>query len=449
MLDAATFRRFAGSLHGRLVLPDDAPYDEARAVWNAAIDRRPAAVARCAQAADVQRAIDFARAHELPIAVRGGGHSFAGKGTCNGGLVIDCSPMKDVAVEPARGVARVGAGCTLGDLDEATQRFGLATPMGTAPPTGVAGLTLGGGLGWVMGRYGLACDNLLAAEVVTADGRRLRASADAHPDLLWGLRGGGGNFGVVTDFEFRLHPLAAVYGGAVTYPFSEARQVLRRYRDFSLAAPDELTAFAGLLPLATGPAFAVAACWCGDVGQGEAALAPLESFGTPNDVSLRAMPYLDMQRLLMPPPIRLATYARSSLMRALDDDAIDVLVRYTETLPPAFALFFFEHLHGAATRARDSAFSHRDAGFNFAALASWFEPADADGSGAWVRGLFDALSPFFASGVYSNYLDDGEDARVRAAYGTAYDRLRAVKRAYDPTNVFRLNQNVEPAPPSA
>ncbi len=445
MPDAAALQRFATSLRGRLVLPGDDTYDEARAVWNAAIDRRPAGVVQCADATDVQRAVEFARAHDLLIAVRGGGHSFAGKGTCDGGLVIDCSPMREVAVDPVRRVARVAAGCTLGDLDQATQGFALATPMGTAPPTGVAGLTLGGGLGWLMGKHGLACDNLVAAEVVTADGQRVRASTDEHPDLLWGLRGGGGNFGVVTSFEFRLHPVAVVYGGYVSYPFSDAVQVFRCYRELTHASPDELTAFVGLLPLATGPAFGVAACWSGDPARGGAVLAPLRSFATPLDVALRAMPYREMQQLLSPPPIRIATYARSSFLAALGDDAIDAMVAYAATAPPMLGAFFLEHLHGAAVRAGDTAFTHRSDAYNFAALASWLEPGDADGSGTWVRGFFDAMTAFFASGVYANYLADGEDSRVRAAYGPAYPRLVAVKRRYDPENAFRLNQNVDPA----
>ncbi len=441
----AFLEQLAASLRGRLVRPGDGDYDEARAVWNAAIDRRPAAVARCADAGDVERAIAFARTHDLRIAVRGGGHSFAGKATCDGGLVLDCSPMRDVVVDPGRRVAHVAAGATLADLDAATQAVGLATTMGTAPPTGVAGLTLGGGLGWLMGKYGLACDNLLAAEVVTADGRRVRASADEHPDLWWALRGGGGNFGVLTRFEFRLHPVATVYAGTVCYPFSEARPVLRRYREFTEAAPDELTAFAGLLPRAAGPAFAVIACWCGDPARGADALAPLASFATPTDMDVRAMPYLEMQSLLAPPPIRVAAHARSSFLRTLDDDAIDAMVTCGATAPPAIGFWFLEHFHGAAARASDTAFSHRSTGYNFAALALWMEPGDADGSAAWVRGFSDALRPWFASGVYSNYLDAGEDARVRAAYGSAYDRLLSVKRTYDPENVFRLNLNIDPS----
>jgi FAD/FMN-containing dehydrogenase len=445
MLDDATVRRFAASLRGRVVLPDDDGYEDARAVWNAAIDRRPAAVARCVDANDVQRAIEFARGHDLSIAVRGGGHGFSGHATCDGGLVIDCSPIREVVVDPVRRLVQVGAGCTLGDLDQATQAHGLATPMGTAPPTGVAGLTLGGGLGWLMGKHGLACDNLVAADIATADGRRLRASTEEHPELLWGLRGGGGNFGVVTAFEFRLHPIATVHGGFVSYPFSEAAQVLRAYREFTSEAPDELTAFAGVLPLSAGPAFAVAACWCGDPARGEAALAPLATFGTPYTVALRTMPYLEMQQLLSPPPVRTAAYARSSFLRGLGDDAIEAMVDYGAAVPPMLGAFFVEHFHGAATRAGDAAFSHRAEAYNFAALAIWMESDHADASAAWARGFSDAMTPYFGSGVYSNYLADGEDTRVRAAYGSAYERLRTVKRTYDPTNLFRLNQNIEPA----
>jgi FAD/FMN-containing dehydrogenase len=434
------------SLHGTLVLPGDDGYDEARAVWNAAIDRRPAGVVRCADETDVVRAVEFARTHDLRIAVRGGGHSFAGKGTCDGGLVIDLAGLKRVEVDPVRRVARAGGGCTLADLDGATQAAGLATTLGTAPPTGIAGLTLGGGLGWLMGRFGLACDNLLAADVVTADGRLLRASAEERPDLLWGLRGGGGNFGVVTALEYRLHPVTTVLGGAVTFPVAEARDVLRFYRDFTQTAPDELTAFVGVLPLATGPAFSIGACWCGDPAAGETVLAPLRRLGTPLADTVRALPYLEMQGLLAPPPVRAASYARSGFLASLSDDAIDALAARATKTPPAISLFFLEHLHGAATRVApdESAFCHRAPGYNFAALALWMDPADADASALWVREFFDEMRPCLASGVYSNYLADEGEARVRAAYGAAYDRLVALKRRYDPANVFRLNQNVDP-----
>jgi FAD/FMN-containing dehydrogenase len=446
MTDLA-FSRLRSHLRGTLVLPGDEGYDDARAVWNAAIDRRPAAVVRCADPTDVVRALEFARARSLPVAVRGGGHGFAGKATCDGGLVIDCSPMQHVDVDPARRVARAGAGCTLVDLDAATQALGLATTMGTVPPTGIAGLTLGGGIGWLMGRFGLACDNLLAAEIVTADGRVVRTSATEEPDLLWGLRGGGGNFGVVTAFEYRLHPVETVLGGAITYPPAQARDVFRFYRDLTVEAPDELTAYVGVQPLATGPAFSIAACWCGDLTAGERVLASLRRLGTPLEDTIRAVPYLEMQSLFAVPSVRVGSYARSSFLRELDDAAIDALVaRATAPAPPS--LFFLEHLHGrvSSVGADEAAFSHRGPGYSFAAISLWFEPAEAAASTAWVRDFFAEMTPFLTSGVYANYLagDEG-DARVRAAYGPAWDRLVGLKRRHDPDNVFHLNQNVNPA----
>ena len=441
------FSRLRSELHGTLVLPEDGEYESARAVWNAAIDRRPAAVARCADAVDVIRAIHFAREHRLAVAVRGGGHSFAGKATCDGGLVIDCSPMKRMDVDPVRRVARAGAGCTLGDFDPATQAVGLATTMGTVAPTGIAGLTLGGGLGWLMGRFGLACDNLIGADVVTADGRVVRASATENPDLLWGLRGGGGNFGVVTSFEYSLHPMTTIYGGAVTYPPAQARDVFRLYRDLTRDAPDELTAYVGVQPLATGPAFSIVACWSGDVASGERALAPIRSIGTPVADTLRAMPYLEMQALFAVPPVRVGSYARSSFLRELDDATIDALVARTIAPAPP-SLYFLEHLHGRASTigAEEAAFGHRGPGYSFAAVALWFEPGEAAAATAWIRDFFGEMTPFLASGVYTNYLASDEgDARVRAAYGPSWDRLVALKRKFDPGNFFRLNQNVNPA----
>jgi len=434
-------------LRGSLVLPEDVAYDDARAVWNAAIDRRPAAIARCADATDVIRVLEVARDSGLPIAVRGGGHSFAGKGTCDGGIVLDCSPMKAVDVDAGRRVARAGGGCTLGDLDTATQAHGLATTLGTAPPTGIAGLTLGGGLGWLMGRFGLACDNLVGAEVVTADGRIVRANVEQHSDLLWGLRGGGGNFGVVTALEYRLHPVTTVFGGAITYPTSSARDVFRTYRDVTATAPEELTAYVGVMGLPTGPAFTVAACWSGDLAAGERVVAPLRRIGPPIDDGMRPLPYLEMQSLLTPPPVRVGSYARSSFLRVLDDAVIDVLADRLTAPSPGLSMFFLEHLHGRASASGpgDSAFSHRGPGYSFAALSVWLDPAESQACTTWVREFFTEMAPFLTSGVYSNYLasDEGE-ARVRAAYGPAWDRLVDLKRAYDPENVFRLNQNVSP-----
>src|SRR5581483_4537534 len=338
------------------------------------------------------------------------------------------------------------AGCTLGDFDGATQGLGLATTMGTVSATGIAGLTLGGGLGWLMGRHGLACDNLVAAEVVTADGRVVRASAEERPDLLWGLRGGGGNFGVVTRFEYRLHPLRTVLGGAVTYPTTHARDVFRLYRDLTAEAPDELTAHAGIQPLATGLGFGIAACWSGEVAAGERFLAPLRRVGPPLDDTIGPKPYLEMQSLLTPPPVRVGSYARSSFLRALDDATIDALAARVTAPSPSISVFFIEHVHGRASAGTpaDSAFNHRGPGYSFAALSLWSDPAESDGCATWVREFFAEMAPLLTSGVYANYLGEEGERRVRAAYGPAWDRLVTLKRAYDPDNVFRLNQNVSP-----
>jgi FAD/FMN-containing dehydrogenase len=445
-MDETALLRLRGQLRGTLILPDDPAYDEARAVWNASIDRRPAAIVRCANRSDVERALELAHRHDLVVAVRGGGHSFAGKSTCDGGVVIDLSGMKRIDVDVVGRVARAEGGCTLADFDTATTALGLATTMGTAPPTGIGGLTLGGGLGWLMGRHGLACDNLVSADVLTADGRRVQAGAGQHEDLLWGLRGGGGNFGVVTTFEYRLHPVTTVLGGAITHPLGQARDVLRFYRDYTSATPDELTTMAGILPLATGPAFGIGACWCGEPAAGETALAPLRRFGAPIEDTIRMRPYLEMQSVLSPPPIRLASYARSSFLQDLDDATIDVLVEQLSREVPSLCLVFLEHVHGAVTRVGDaeSSFAHRTRGYSLVVLTLWTEPADAERASAFVRSVFDAMAPFLRSGVYSNYLGDEGDARVRAAYGPAYDRLVGLKRRYDPTNFFRLNQNVVP-----
>ncbi len=438
--------RLRASLAGTLVLPGDAAYDEARGVWNASIDRRPAAVVRCAGVDDVARALEFARRHDLVVAVRGGGHSFAGKSTCEGGLVIDLSSMKRIEIDVANRIARAEGGCTLADFDAATTALGLATTMGTAPPTGIAGLTLGGGLGWLMSRHGLACDNLIGARVLTADGRRVHAGGGEHDDLLWGLRGGGGNFGVVTTLEYRLHPVTTVLAGAITYPIAQARDVLRHYRDVVRTSPDDLTTMAGVLPLATGPGFGVGVCWSGEPAAGEGALAPLRRFGAPLEDTVRGRPYAEIQAFLSPPPMRLGSYARSSFLGELDDAAIDVMAAHASPEVPAICLFFLEHVHGAVTRVRpdESAFVHRGDGHSFVALALWVEPEHADAASGWVRDFFAAMKPHLRSGVYSNYLADEGDARVRAAYGSAYERLVTLKRRWDPSNVFRMNQNVAP-----
>jgi FAD/FMN-containing dehydrogenase len=298
-----------------------------------------------------------------------------------------------------------------------------------------------------MGSHGLACDNLLGAEVVTADGRVVRARPDENPDLLWGLRGAGGNFGVVTALEYQLHPVTTVLGGAITYPVERAADVLRAYRDVTDTAPDELVAMSGMLPLAAGPAFGIAVCWNGDAAAGERVIAPLRRLGTPVEDTIRLRPYLEMQSLLSPPPIRICSYARSSFLTELSDGAIEVLAARATAPSPVMRLFFMEHLHGSASAFApgESAFVHRNPGHNFAALSMWVEPGDAEAATTYVRSFFSDLGPFLAQGVYANYLADEGEARVRDAYGAAWGRLVELKRKYDPDNVFRLNQNVSPS----
>ena len=447
-VDPAALRKFGTGLQGQMILPGDPDYESARHVWNWAVDKHPGMIVRCAGTSDVVRAVDFARSNDLLVAVRAGGHSVAGKSTCDGGMVIDVSRMKRIHVDPATQIARVESGLTLGEFDHATQAFGLATTLGTAPPTGIAGLTTGGGLGWLMGKHGIALDNVREVKVVTADGRTLTANADENADLFWGVRGGGGNFGVITVLEYHLHPVGSVLGGAVAYPQSKVREVLRFYREYTSTAPDELTAYAEFMGLPSGQAFCIAACYSGDLKVGEAVLKPLRRFGRPLADSFRPMPYVDMQTLLDVPPVPLAGVIRANFLRELSDDAIDTIAAHMARIPAPACEFFLEHFHGAACRVESSqtAFAHRTPGYNFATDAIWpvAEAQAADASVKWVHGLWSAMQPFIGGGVYSNYLQDEGEGRVRAAYGANYERLVALKQKYDPTNFFRMNQNIKP-----
>ena len=437
-------RRF----RGRLVMPRDQDYDAARALFNAMIDKRPAVIACCDGAEDVARAVSFACEHALPLAVRGGGHSVSGKSSCDGGLVVDLSAMRRVQVDRVARSARADAGSTLGDLDRATQAFGLATPLGIVTDTGIAGLTLGGGIGWLNGLYGLACDNVAAAEVVTADGRVLRATDEENDDLLWGLRGGGGNFGVVTSFEYRLHEVGPVLGGLVLYPLEQAVEALRFYGDFARACPDEVSTAAALL---TGPSgevmAAVGACASGPLSAGERALAPLRTFGSPAADLIRELPYVEMQSLLDEGwPHGRRHYWKSSFLDELGEDVIDVMVRLAVEKPSPWSLVVLQQLHGAAARVAPdaTAFVHRRDHWDLGLYAMWENPADTDANVEWARNGWNALKPYLESAVYSNNLGDEGGNRVRDAYGQNYDRLARLKAKYDPDNVFRLNQNIEP-----
>jgi len=425
----------------------DAGYDEARRVWNGMIDRSPKMIVRCGTTADVVAAVNFARDKDLVLAVRGGGHNAAGLAVCDDGLVIDLSPMRVVTVDPERRIARAQGGALWRDLDAATHVHGLATTGGLISTTGVAGLTLGGGLGWLMRQHGLACDNLVAVEIVTADGEVRRASAAENPDLFWGVRGGGGNFGVVTNFEFRLHPMRTLYAGMLVFPGPRAPEVLRRYRDLAMSASDDLTLFAGLMTSPDGhPINAIFAAYNGSPSKGEAALKPLRDMGPVAD-QVSEMPYPALQSMLDDGfPSGLHVYWRSDFLKALPDDAIDMLCdRFSSITSPLSALLI-EQFGGAVARvpADETAFAQRDAMFNLAVIARWADPATAATHTEWAQRTSDAAKAFATGGVYVNYLGTEGADRVRAAYGAKYDRLVALKRKYDPTNLFRMNQNIQP-----
>jgi FAD/FMN-containing dehydrogenase len=448
IVDDASIQELRERLGGRVFLPGDEDYDDARKVFNAMIDRRPALIVRCAGVEDVMAAVDFAREASMLVSVRGGGHNVAGHAVCDNGVVIDLSAMKSVRVDPRRRTARAEGGCTWGDFDHATQAFGLATTGGIVPSTGIAGLTLGGGIGYLNRKYGLACDNLLSADVVTADGRLLTASATENEDLFWGLRGGGGNLGVVTSFEFQAHPVGPVLGGELVYPLNQAKEALRFYRDWSSETPDEVRADATLLSTPDGPALAFIVCYCGSVDEGEKTLQPLRQFGSPMADTIAPVPYATVQNLLtevFQPGQR--HYWKAGFLSKFSDEAIEAIVdSFAGAVPPPFAAVAIEHLGGAISRVGegDTAFSHRHATHSLLVLRVWQDPAESAENMAWARACYNAAEPFLENGVYVNYLGDEGEARVRAAYGANYERLVEVKTRYDPTNLFRINQNVTP-----
>jgi FAD/FMN-containing dehydrogenase len=453
-LDDGAVGALGATIRGELIRPGDERYDDARRVWNGMVDKRPA-IARCTGVADIVEAVTFAQEQGLLVAVRGGGHNVAGNAVCDDGIVIDLSGMKGVRVDPAAGTARTQPGVTWGDFDRETQLFGLATT-GFVSTTGIAGLTLGGGIGWLGRKHGTASDNLLSVDVVTARGEVVTASATEHPELFWGLRGGGGNFGIVSSFEYRLHPVGPiVLAGGIVHPFEQARDVLRCFRDQVTSAPDELTVVAGISRAGTEPhlperahgqlVVTLAVCWAGDLYEGERALRPLRAFGKPLADLVGPMPYTELQSA--DAPSGLQNYWNSSYLDALTDEAIEVAIAHASRMTSPLSSFYFEHLQGAIGRVGDSdtAFGHRDAAFDFNILSVWPDPATSAEHISWSRDLWAAMQPF-ASGVYVNNLGaEGED-RVRAAYTpAAYQRLVALKDRYDPANLFRYNQNIRPS----
>ena len=450
ILESAAVQSFAEGLRGRLLQPGDGGYDEARRVWNGMIDRRPALIARCAGPADVMAAVRFAREHRLLVSVKGGGHNITGNAVCEGGLMIDLSPMKSVRVDPAGRTARAEAGLTWGEYNRETQAFGLASTGGVVSTTGIAGLTLGGGLGWLMGKHGLSCDNLLSADLVSAEGELLTASADQHPDLFWGLRGGGGNFGVVTSFEYRLHPVAPVLAGMVLHPMTQAKKVLQFYRDFARSCPDEALAAAALMTAPDGaPVVAIIASHIGDIAAGERVLAPVRKFGAPLVDTIAPTSYVALNTLFdaAVPYGGVQRYWKSSFLKELGDDLLDIMVARAASMRSPMSMVLFFHLHGAAARVhpRETAFGAREDLWDYDVISQWTDPAETPDHIRWTREYWSAVEPFASGEVYVNHLDAEEATRIRAAYaGGNYDRLVALKNKYDPTNLFRMNQNIRP-----
>lgn len=448
------------AVRGVVCVAGELGYDEARTIWNAMIDRRPAVVVRAIGAADVIHAVNFARDHGLRLAVRGGGHNIAGNAVCDGGLMIDLSLMKSVRVDPVARSVRVEPGATLGDLDRESQAFGLATPVGINSTTGVAGLALGGGFGWLSRKFGLTVDNLLAADVVTARGELLQANERENPDLFWAIRGGGGNFGVVTSFEFRLHRVGPqVLSGLIVHPFARAKELLRSYRDVVAAAPDELTCWAVLRkapPLPFLPAevhgtevLVFALCWAGEPEQGRKAIAPLQALGAPIADVVGLNPLAGWQTAfdpLLTPGAR--NYWKSHDFRELTDEVIDIVLDGIRRLPTAECEAFIGHLDGAVNRVpvEATAYPHRDVKFVLNVHTRWRDAAQDPACIGWARELFDRAAPHATGGVYVNFMPDDEAARIRTgAYGPNYERLARLKARFDPDNLFRQNQNIAPA----
>jgi FAD/FMN-containing dehydrogenase len=449
---------FSQSLQGSVLLPGEESYEEARKIWNAMIDRRPALIAQCLSAADVVQAVHFARNHHLLVSIRGGGHNIAGHAVCDDGLMIDLSLMKNVQVDPASRRARVEPGCTLADFDAAVQVHGLATPLGINSTTGVAGLTLGGGFGWLSRKYGMTVDNLLSADVVTADGQQLHASETENADLFWGLRGGGGNFGIVTSFEFQLHPVGPeVLCGLIVFPFEQAKAVLTQFARFSETMPDDLNVWMVTRQAPPLPFLAenvhgrevvvLALCHLGDPGEGEALITQLRSFGTPHGEHIGMQPYIAWQQTFDPLLAKGArNYWKSHNFSQLSDGAIDAILEFGAKLPSPQCEIFLATIGGQTGRVAPEAMAYgsRDANYVMNVHGRW-ESADDDARCiAWARGFFERAKPFASSGAYINFLTQDETDRTAFAYGPMYQRLVEIKRQYDPTNFFRMNQNIAP-----
>ena len=457
LLTKAT-QNLRGKVKGQMVLPGDPNYEEVRKIWNAMIDRRPAGIVQCAGADDIPHALQFARQNGLEISIRGAGHNIAGNAVCEGGMMIDLSTMKNIRVDVAKRRAYVGPGATLSDFDEAVQAHGLATPVGINSTTGISGLTLGGGFGWLTRKYGLTIDNLVSTDLIVADGKKLRASKNENADLFWAIRGGGGNFGVVTQFEFTLHPVGpAILAGLIVFPFDQAKRVLRQYREFVESAPEELNVWVVLRqapPLPFLPkevhgknVVVLAIFYAGDIAAGEKLIAPLYRFGDAHGEHIGAQPYVQWQKTfdpLLTPGAR--NYWKSHNFTELRDEALDTIIGFANRLPSPQCEIFLGLIAGAANRVPGDAmaYGHRDAKFVLNVHGRWDKAAHDEAGIAWARAFFKASAPYASAGAYVNFMTADESDRVAAAYGANYARLVQVKKRYDPENVFHLNQNVKP-----
>jgi hypothetical protein len=447
-VDPAAIEAFKRHFQGQALLQGDASYDLARRIWNASIDKHPGLIARCSDATDVVRAVKFARTNNLLVAVKGGGHNVAGRALCDDGMVIDLSPMKAVSVESKTRTVRAQGGALLADVDRETHLHGLAVPAGVVSKTGIAGLALGGGVGWLVRKYGLTCDNVLSCEVVTAAGETVIASAETNVDLFWGLRGGGGNFGIVTSFLFQAHPVSTVLGGVVLHARDQAVAVFRFYRDFMASAPEELTAYAGLIPMPDGtPAVAMMVCYCGDLSEGERVLRPLRTFGSPIVDAIQPVPFPVMQTLADEAnPDHIHNYWRSTFLKELSDEVIDLVVengnRAESPLTHVLLQLFDGQVSSVANGA--TAFAQRQAGYNVGIETKWIDPAESERHIAWTRAFSKALKPYSSEEYLLNFLGDEGSDTVRRAFGSNHERLTELKTKYDPTNFFSINQNVEP-----
>jgi hypothetical protein len=448
-MPALDIEKFRSAFQGPILERSDAGYDVARRIWNASVGKRPRLIARCSGVADVVAAVEFARSNNLLTAIRGGGHNVGGRALCDDGLVTDLSGMRSVYVDPSKGTVRVQGGATLGDMDRETHVFGLAVPCGIVPKTGIAGLTLGGGVGWLLRKYGMTIDNLLSCQVVTAEGRVLTASASENEDLFWALRGGGGNFGVVTSFEFQGRPVHTVLGGLLAYPRQAAFDVIRHFRDFIQSAPDEVTAYAALLHSPDGsPIVGVIPCYTGAIAEGERVLEPLRKFGNPVMDAVQPLPFPVMQSLLAPAfPDGNQNYWKSTLQRELPDDAIAAIVDHGNQMQSPLSFLVMEYYGGAAARiASDAtAYPHRNLPWDIIFGAQWSDPTETPAHREWARSGEDILRPYSANAHLASVLDIEAEETINTAFGANLSRLRTIKQKYDPSNFFRVNYNIQPA----